>query len=97
MRAGRCEDPPPVVLTADPIDRADEVLDTLVPENPNKPYDMREAIRHIVDDGAFFEIHADYAANILVGYAHLGGRSVGIVANNPAILGLTVYVQAWIH
>lgn len=81
-----CEDPPPVVPTSDPSDRADAALDTLVPANPNKPYDMKEVIRLVVDDGNFFEIHADYAENIIVGFAHLGGRSVGIVANQPAVL-----------
>ena len=81
-----CEDPPPFIPTTDPADRADEALDTLVPENPNRPYDMREAIQRIVDDGKFFEIHTDYAPNIIVGFAHLGGRSVGVVANNPAVL-----------
>ncbi|WP_456425422.1 acyl-CoA carboxylase subunit beta [Rhodocaloribacter sp.] len=81
-----CEDPPPVIAAADPANRADETLDAVVPANPNKPYDMREVITRIVDGGRFFEIHADYAPNIVVGFAHLGGRSVGIVANNPAVL-----------
>ncbi len=81
-----CEDPPPHAATDDLPDRADEALDTIVPANPNKPYEMREVIRLVVDDGRFFEIHADYAPNILVGFAHLGGRSVGVVANNPAVL-----------
>ncbi len=81
-----CEDTPPFVPTDDPADRADPELDTIVPENPNKPYDMREVITRIVDDGRFFEIHADYAPNLIVGFAHLGGRSVGVVANNPAVL-----------
>jgi propionyl-CoA carboxylase beta chain len=81
-----CEDPPPLRPTDDPADRADEALDTLVPENPNKPYDMHDVIERIVDDGAFYEIHADYAPNLICGFAHLGGRSVGIVANQPAVL-----------
>lgn len=81
-----CEDPPPTLPTSDPIDRADEVLDTIVPENPNKPYDMHDVIRSVVDDGRFFEIHARFAENLIVGFAHLGGRSVGIVANQPAVL-----------
>jgi propionyl-CoA carboxylase beta chain len=81
-----CEDLPPVIATDDPPDRADEALDTLVPENPNKPYDMKTVIRHIVDDGTFYEIHEDYAPNLICGFAHLGGRSVGIVANQPAVL-----------
>jgi propionyl-CoA carboxylase beta chain len=81
-----CEDPPPVRASDDPIDRADEALDSIVPTNPNKPYDMGEVIRRIVDDRTFYEVHADFAANLLVGFAHLGGRSVGIVANNPSVL-----------
>jgi propionyl-CoA carboxylase beta chain len=81
-----CEDLPPARPTNDPFDRADPALDTLVPENPNKPYDMHEVIRRIMDDGRFFEIHADYAPNLIVGFAHLGGQSVGLVANQPAVL-----------
>ena len=81
-----CEDPPPRFSTDDPPDRADAALDTLVPENPNKPYDMHDVIRRIVDDGRFFEIHADFAGNLLCGFGHLGGWSVGIVANQPAVL-----------
>lgn len=81
-----CEDPPPFLPTEDPADRADAELDALVPENPNKPYDMKEVIRRVVDDGRFFEIHADYAENLIVGFAHMDGRSVGIVANQPAVL-----------
>ncbi len=81
-----CEDPPPARATNDPADRADAELDTLVPENPNKPYDMHDVIRRVVDDGQFYEIHEDYASNLIVGFAHLGGRSIGIVANQPAVL-----------
>jgi len=81
-----CEDPPPTRPTTDPFDRADEALDALVPENPNKPYDIKDVIRRVVDDGRFYEIHADFAANLVVGFAHLGGRSVGVVANQPAVL-----------
>ncbi len=81
-----CEDPPPVVETQDAHDREDERLNELVPDNPNKPYDMHRVIEGIVDDGEFYEIHADFAANMIVGFAHLGGRSVGIVANNPIVL-----------
>lgn len=81
-----CEDPAPFVSTSDPSNRIDEELDGFIPDNPNKPYDMHEVIGRIVDDREFFEIHPDYAANIIVGFAHLGGRSVGIVANQPAVL-----------
>ena len=81
-----CEEQPPVVETNDPYDRADESLNGLVPDNPNKPYDMHLVIEGIVDDAAFYEIHSDFAPNLIVGFAHLGGRSVGIVANNPMVL-----------
>jgi propionyl-CoA carboxylase beta chain len=70
----------------DPSDRRDEDLLDVIPDNPNKPYDMREVIRRVVDDGDFYEVHEGFAANILTGLAHLGGMSVGIVANQPAVL-----------
>ncbi len=73
----------PFVPTKDDVNRRDEALATLVPENPSKPYDMREVIRAVVDDAYFFEVQASYARNILIGFARLGGRSVGIVANQP--------------
>jgi propionyl-CoA carboxylase beta subunit len=79
-------DQPPVVATADPIDRRDEELLEVVPDNPNKPYDMHDVIRRVVDDGAFLEVQPDYAGNLLVGFGRLGGRSVGIVANQPNAL-----------
>ncbi len=77
---------PPFVKSIDDSLREDESLDTLVPENPNKPYDIKEVITRVVDNGEFFEIHADYAQNIVVGFARLGGHSIGIVANQPAVL-----------
>lgn len=70
----------------DPHDRRDEELLEVVPDNPNKPYDMRDVIARVVDDGTFYEVHKDFAANILCGFAHLGGTSVGIIANQPAVL-----------
>lgn len=81
-----CEEPPPSFSSNDAIDRADPELDTIIPDSPNKPYEMREVIERIVDDGHFFEIHAEFAPNLIVGFARLNGQSVGIVANNPAIL-----------
>jgi propionyl-CoA carboxylase beta chain len=81
-----CEDPPPLGRATDPPPHAMERLDTIIPTNPNKPYDMHDVVQAIVDDGSFFEIHADYATNIIVGFARLEGRSVGVVANQPAIL-----------
>ncbi len=81
-----CEDPAPLHPTKDPIDRKDVALDTIVPSNPNKPYEMRTVLSSIVDDGRFLEIHTDFAPNIIVGFARMNGQSVGIVANNPAVL-----------
>ena len=72
--------------TQDPSTRADMTLDTLVPDNPNKPYDMKELIVKTVDDAEFFELQADYAANIIIGFARMDGNVVGIVANQPLVL-----------
>ena len=77
---------PPLRPTADPSDRAEPSLDTLVPGNPNKPYDMKELIEKVVDDGDFFEIQPDFARNILIGFARMEGSTVGIVANQPMVL-----------
>ena len=77
---------PPARPSTDPSDRQDEKLLEIVPHNPNRPYDMRDVIKHVVDGGEFYEVHARFAENILVGFAHLGGRPVGIVANQPAVL-----------
>jgi propionyl-CoA carboxylase beta chain len=87
-------DDAPRVETMDPHDRADEALDTLVPESSNQPYDMIDVIHAIVDDGYFLEVHRHYARNIVVGFARLGGRSVGIVANQPAYLAGTLDINA---
>jgi propionyl-CoA carboxylase beta chain len=76
----------PVVPCEDPADRRDDSLDTLVPSNPNQPYDMHELIAKIVDDGDFFELQPDYAKNILIGFARMEGSTVGIVANQPLVL-----------
>jgi propionyl-CoA carboxylase beta chain len=80
--------------TEDPFDRADEELLDIVPDNPNKPYDIIDVIRRVVDDGEFYEVHADYAGNIVVGFAHAGGHSVGIVANQPAVLAGVLDIDA---
>ena len=79
------EDPPFVPPTDDPLRRAEE-LDNLVPDDPSKPYNIKDAILLVVDDGQFFEIHENYAQNVVVGFARLGGHSVGIVANQPVVL-----------
>ena len=80
------QDAVPRKATSDPIDRADAALDTIVPVESNIPYDIKEIIHRVVDDGAFFEVHEHWAQNIVVGLARLDGRSVGIVANQPAFL-----------
>ncbi len=85
MPSNNMEDPP-LKQTSDPQDRKEEALKTIVPLNPNKPYDIKEIIRCVVDDGYFFEIHEHYAPNIVVGFARFGGLSTGIVANQPAHL-----------
>jgi len=77
---------PPRRECADPINREDEILDTLVPAESNQPYDIKDVITRVVDDGYFFEVHEHFAKNIVVGFARLNGRSVGIVANQPAFL-----------
>ncbi len=87
------EDAPFVPSTDDPL-RADEELDSIVPTDPNKPYDIKDVIEKVVDDGIFFEVHENYAANIVVGYARLGGHSIGIVANQPMVLAGVLDIKA---
>lgn len=79
-------DDAPVVPTSDPHDRLCESLIDIVPTNPNKPYDIKQIITSLADDGRFLEVHKDFAGNIVVGFCRLGGRSVGVVANQPAVL-----------
>src|SRR5687768_422847 len=79
-------DDPPFVPTSDPSDRADIALNSIVPESSNQPYDIRDIIQRVVDDGYFFEVQEHFAQNIVIGFARLGGSSVGIVANQPAFL-----------
>ncbi|MBM4249082.1 MAG: acyl-CoA carboxylase subunit beta [Euryarchaeota archaeon] len=85
---------PPVLATTDPPGRADPTLNDLVPENPAKPYDIKEVIRRVVDDNRFLEVHRDYARNIVVCFARLAGRPVGIVANQPAYLAGTLDINS---
>ena len=87
-------DEAPRVETADPIDREDAALDSLVPASPTQPYDMLDVIHAVVDEGYFLEVHQHFARNILVGFARLGGRPVGIVANQPAHLAGTLDIDA---
>jgi propionyl-CoA carboxylase beta chain len=79
-------DDPPTHDSEDSIQRMDDQLNSIVPENPNKPYDMKQIIHSVVDDGEFFEVHEHYAENIIVGFARMDGRSVGVVANQPSVL-----------
>ena len=85
---------PPFRETDDPSDREDEVLDTIVPSDPQKPYDMSQVIERVVDDGSWLEVQEGWARNILVGFARLGGRVVGIVANQPAVLAGCLDIDA---
>lgn len=77
---------PPVRETLDPFDRVEPALDTLVPANPNLPYDMKELILKLVDEGDFFEIQPEYARNMIVGFGRMEGHTIGIVANQPLVL-----------
>ena len=87
-------DDPPFVETDDPPDRSVEALNTLIPESSNQPYDIRDIIHPVVDENYFFEVHQHFAPNIVVGFARLGGRSVGIVANQPAYLAGVLDIDA---
>ncbi len=87
-------DDPPFVPTADPSDRADEKLNSMVPETSTQPYDIRDIIHTVVDENYFFEVQQHYAPNIVVGFARFGGRSVGIVANQPAYLAGVLDIDA---
>ncbi len=87
-------DDPPFVLTEDPADRANEKLNSIVPESSNQPYDIRDIINNVVDNEYFFETQEHFAPNIVVGFARLGGYSVGIVANQPAFLAGVLDIDA---
>jgi propionyl-CoA carboxylase beta chain len=87
-------EPPPRKSTEDPLDRADEDLLKVIPDLPTQPYDMHEVIRRVVDDGAFLEVHAGWAGNLITGFARLGGRPVGVIANQPAVLAGVLDIDA---
>src|SRR5467141_1576874 len=87
------QDPPRRACT-DPIDRAEAALDKMVPSESNRPYDIKDVIHAVIDDGYFFEVQEHYAKNIVVGFARLNGRSVGMVANQPAMLAGTLDINA---
>ncbi len=93
MPQNNLEDPP-FVATADPEDRMDEELKTLIPDNPNRAYDMKDVIRRVVDDGQFLEVHEHWAQNIIVGFARLGGFAVGMVAQQPMALAGVLDIDA---
>lgn len=93
MPQNNLEDPP-FVPTDDPEDRKNEELDAIVPESAMRPYDVRDIITGVVDDGRFLEIHAHYAENIVVGFGRFGGHSVGIIANQPAVLAGVLDIEA---
>ncbi len=85
---------PPLGATDDPFDRMEDKLNEIVPVNPNKPYDIKECINLVVDKDSFFEVHKNYAQNIVVGLARLGGQTVGLIANNPCVYAGTLDVNA---
>jgi propionyl-CoA carboxylase beta chain len=87
-------DAAPRGVGGDPRDRRDEALLDIIPDNANKPYDILDVIRRVVDDGELLEVQKDFAGNIVVGFAHLGGHSVGIVANQPAVLAGVLDINA---
>ena len=84
----------PLRGTSDPVGRWDDALNDIIPDNPNKAYDMYGVIGSIIDDGEFLEVQRDFAKNIIVGFAHMGGRSVGIVANQPNMLSGALDINA---
>ena len=94
LPSNNMEDPPFLASSSDDILRADVKLNDIVPESPNKPYDIREVIGLIIDDGRFYEIQESYAQNIVVGFARLGGFSVGVVANQPMVLAGVLDIDA---
>jgi len=85
---------PPLYPTTDPIDRLEDSLNSIIPDNPNHPYDMKDIIHAIADDGEFLEVHRHYARNIIVGFARFNGASTGIVANQPNFLAGVLDVDA---
>jgi propionyl-CoA carboxylase beta chain len=87
-------DSPPRGSSSDPTDRRDETLLDIVPDSANKPYDMHDVLKRVIDDGEFVEVQRDFAANIIVGFAHLGGNSVGVIANQPAVLAGVLDISA---
>jgi propionyl-CoA carboxylase beta chain len=88
------QEKPPVWPTEDPADRAEASLDTLIPDDPNQPYDMKELIVKVADEGDFFELQPDYAANLVIGFIRIEGSTVGVVANQPMVLAGCLDIDA---
>ncbi|MDQ2178616.1 acyl-CoA carboxylase subunit beta [Marinifilum sp. D714] len=84
----------PIVASNDPIDRMEDVLNDIIPDNPNMPYDMKDVIYAIADDAEFLEVHRHYAKNIIVGFTRMGGMSVGVVANQPNFLAGVLDIES---
>jgi propionyl-CoA carboxylase beta subunit len=93
LPANNMEDPPRIQPTDSPT-RSEEALDSIIPDNPNKPYDMKAVIQHVVDDGEFFEVQEHFAPNIIIGFSRLNGRPVGIVAQQPRTLAGVLDINA---
>lgn len=89
-----CEEEPPALPYEKNSDESRPSLNNIIPDNPNQPYDMRDIIGQVIDEGSLFEVHKEYAENILVGFARLAGKSIGIVANQPAILAGVLDIAA---
>src|SRR6059036_2424038 len=89
-------DAPPYFDPSDPVDREDAELDTLIPDNPNRPNDMKDVVRRVVDEGEFLEVHERYAENIVCGFARLGGHSVGVVGNQPRALAGVLDIDSFV-
>ncbi|MEY4617438.1 MAG: hypothetical protein RJB66_2398 [Pseudomonadota bacterium] len=87
-------DEPPILANKDKPDRLCEALNDMIPDNPKKPYDMLKLIKEVVDEGYFLEVHQNYAGNIIVGFARMNGRSLGIVANQPQVLAGCLNIEA---
>jgi propionyl-CoA carboxylase beta chain len=87
-------DDAPALAASDPVSRTDDALRDLVPEDPNKPYDIKEIIRRVVDEGPLLEIQPDYGANIVTAFGRIGGRTVGVVANQPMVLAGVLDIDA---
>lgn len=89
-----CNEKAPDLASADPVNRVSDALNDIIPDNPNASYDMYGVIGEIVDDGAFLEVHRDWARNVIIGFAHIGGKSVGVVANQPKMLAGVLDINA---